>query len=242
MQEFMTPGAVDVAAGDNVITALLDNGERSPERAALSYRAADRFVDVSTAQLVTTVRSWRPGSSASASSRAPGSACSCRRDRVHLPRLRHLGRGLRHGHHLRDVVGRPGRVDRGQQRRGGRHLRPRTAARGVRLGGRQAPAGEARVHGGRRGGGRAHQARAPDRPERGGHADRRHQARGPRHARLHVRHDRPVEGCALTHRQPDLGLPPGRRRAARGVGRGQLHAGLPPAGAHPGPRWCRWRA
>ena len=56
------------------------------------------------------------------------------------------------------------------------------------------PRGEARVHGGRRGRGRAHQAGPPDRPERGGRADRRHQARGPRHARLHVRHDRAAEG------------------------------------------------
>ena len=61
MQEFTTPGAVDVPPGDNVVTALLANGERSPERPALAYRAADRFVDVSTAQLITTVRELAAG-------------------------------------------------------------------------------------------------------------------------------------------------------------------------------------
>jgi long-chain acyl-CoA synthetase len=61
MQEFTTPGAVDVPPDDNVVTALLANGERFPQRAALSYRGADAFVDVSTAQLVTTVRELGAG-------------------------------------------------------------------------------------------------------------------------------------------------------------------------------------
>jgi long-chain acyl-CoA synthetase len=61
MQEYTTAGAVDVPPADNVVTALLANGEEYPERAALAYRGAERFVDVSTAQLVTTVRELAAG-------------------------------------------------------------------------------------------------------------------------------------------------------------------------------------
>jgi long-chain acyl-CoA synthetase len=61
MQEFTTPGAVTVPADDNVVTALLANAARDPQRAALAYRSGDRFVDVSTAELVTTVRELAAG-------------------------------------------------------------------------------------------------------------------------------------------------------------------------------------
>ena len=61
MQEFTTPGKVDVPADDNVVTALVANGERFPQRAALAYRSEGRFVDVSTAELVPTVRELAAG-------------------------------------------------------------------------------------------------------------------------------------------------------------------------------------
>ena len=43
MQEFTTPGEVTVPADDNVVTALLANGEHHPHRPALAYRSGDRF-------------------------------------------------------------------------------------------------------------------------------------------------------------------------------------------------------
>ena len=61
MQEFTTPGEVTVPADDNVVTALLANGEHHPHRPALAYRSGDRFVDVSTAELVTKVRELAAG-------------------------------------------------------------------------------------------------------------------------------------------------------------------------------------
>ncbi|HEY8092787.1 MAG TPA: long-chain fatty acid--CoA ligase [Acidimicrobiales bacterium] len=61
MQEFTTPGEVAVPADDNVVTALLANAERFPQRPALAYRSGDRFVDVSTKDLVTTVRELAAG-------------------------------------------------------------------------------------------------------------------------------------------------------------------------------------
>ena len=61
MQEFTTPGGVTVPPDDNVVTALLANGERHPHRPTLAYRSDDGFVDVSTAELVTTVRELAAG-------------------------------------------------------------------------------------------------------------------------------------------------------------------------------------
>ena len=61
MQEFTTPGEVTVPADDNVVTALLANGEHHPHRPALAYRYGDGFVDVSTAELVTKVRELAAG-------------------------------------------------------------------------------------------------------------------------------------------------------------------------------------
>jgi long-chain acyl-CoA synthetase len=61
MHEFTTPGEVAVPADDNVVTALLANGERFPQRPALAYHSGDRFVDVSTKDLVTTVRELAAG-------------------------------------------------------------------------------------------------------------------------------------------------------------------------------------
>jgi long-chain acyl-CoA synthetase len=61
MQEFTTPGEVAIPADDNVVTALLANGERHPQRPALAYRSGDRFVNVSTSELVTTVRELAAG-------------------------------------------------------------------------------------------------------------------------------------------------------------------------------------
>src|SRR5262245_54499081 len=61
MQEFTTPGEVAVEADDNVVTALFANGERHPQRPALAYRSEDRFVSVSTSELVTTVRELAAG-------------------------------------------------------------------------------------------------------------------------------------------------------------------------------------
>ena len=61
MQEFTTPGEVTVPPDDNVVSALIANGQRHPHRPALAYRSDDRFVDVSTAELVTTVRELAAG-------------------------------------------------------------------------------------------------------------------------------------------------------------------------------------
>jgi long-chain acyl-CoA synthetase len=61
MNEYTSPGAVTVAPDDNVVAALLDNAAKHPERIALSHRANDRFVDVTTAELATTVRELAAG-------------------------------------------------------------------------------------------------------------------------------------------------------------------------------------
>ena len=56
LREYRAPGAVDVAADDNVVAALLQNAEANPGRPALAERQGDAFVDVSTADFVSTVR------------------------------------------------------------------------------------------------------------------------------------------------------------------------------------------
>ncbi len=61
MNEYTGQGAVDVTADDNVVVALIDNDRRCPQRAALAYREADEFVDVSTADFVATVRALAKG-------------------------------------------------------------------------------------------------------------------------------------------------------------------------------------
>jgi long-chain acyl-CoA synthetase len=61
MNEYTSPGAVTVAPDDNVVAALLDNAVKHPDRVALSHRAGDRFVDVTTAELAATVRELAAG-------------------------------------------------------------------------------------------------------------------------------------------------------------------------------------
>ena len=61
MKEYIAPGEVDVAADDNVVTALMENAKQSPARPALAYRDGDGFVDISTADFAETVRSLAAG-------------------------------------------------------------------------------------------------------------------------------------------------------------------------------------
>ncbi len=61
MQEFTAPGAVHVEPDDNVVAALLANGEKSPDHVALAYRKGDEFVDVTTKEFVDRVRSYAAG-------------------------------------------------------------------------------------------------------------------------------------------------------------------------------------
>jgi long-chain acyl-CoA synthetase len=61
MNEYTSPGAVTVAPGDNVVAALLDNAAKYPDRVTLAHRANDRFVEVTTAELATTVREVAAG-------------------------------------------------------------------------------------------------------------------------------------------------------------------------------------
>lgn len=61
MREYTTPAAVDVAADDNCISALIDNGSTSPDHIALAHRVGDEFVDVTTAEFVRTVRELAAG-------------------------------------------------------------------------------------------------------------------------------------------------------------------------------------
>ena len=61
MQSYTAPGAVDIADGDNVVTALLENARQDPDHAALAVRVGDEFVDVSTAEFVRRVREYATG-------------------------------------------------------------------------------------------------------------------------------------------------------------------------------------
>ena len=61
MNEYTEPNVVDVAADDNVAAALLENGRTAPRHAALAFRDGDRFVDVTTAEFVATVRDLAAG-------------------------------------------------------------------------------------------------------------------------------------------------------------------------------------
>ena len=61
MHEYTAPDAVSIAADDNVVTALIDNGRSSPGHAALAVREGDVFVDVTTAEMVRRVRELATG-------------------------------------------------------------------------------------------------------------------------------------------------------------------------------------
>lgn len=61
MHSYTAPGDVEIGAGDNVVTALLDNARRDPNHAALAVRVGDEFVDVSTAEFVRRVREYAAG-------------------------------------------------------------------------------------------------------------------------------------------------------------------------------------
>ena len=56
MQEYMTPGQVEVDPNETVTDGLWDAERDHPNRAALAYRDGDTFVDVSTKELATRVR------------------------------------------------------------------------------------------------------------------------------------------------------------------------------------------
>jgi long-chain acyl-CoA synthetase len=55
MQTYTTPGEKAVAADTNVVSLLARRAASDPDHAALAYRDGDRFVDVTTAELWTTV-------------------------------------------------------------------------------------------------------------------------------------------------------------------------------------------
>ena len=61
MKEFHTPALVEVDPGDNAISALFALAERDPNRAAIAYRAGDRFVDVPLGEFADNVRRLAAG-------------------------------------------------------------------------------------------------------------------------------------------------------------------------------------
>jgi long-chain acyl-CoA synthetase len=61
MREYSSPGAVKVPPSDNPVSALMTRADTHPNVAALAYRQGDRFVDVTTRELVDQVLSLAAG-------------------------------------------------------------------------------------------------------------------------------------------------------------------------------------
>ena len=58
---YQASGAVDIAADDNVVAALLEHARVAPDRPALAVRDGDEFVDVTTAEFASTVKELAAG-------------------------------------------------------------------------------------------------------------------------------------------------------------------------------------
>jgi long-chain acyl-CoA synthetase len=61
MREYTGADPVAVSEDDNAVRALLENGRRAPDRAALAVREGDAFVDITTAEVVRRVRALAAG-------------------------------------------------------------------------------------------------------------------------------------------------------------------------------------
>lgn len=61
MQEYTSPGAVNVAADDNVVSALFERERREPDVNAFAYRQGNRFVDVRLGAFCDEVRALAAG-------------------------------------------------------------------------------------------------------------------------------------------------------------------------------------
>ncbi len=61
MKQYTSPGEVHIAADDNAVSAFMQRAESHPDAPALAYRDGDRFVDISTKDMLERVESMAAG-------------------------------------------------------------------------------------------------------------------------------------------------------------------------------------